>query len=96
MQGPRDITKKDLIYAFTGHPADPSRHLTTPELLKRLDIGLNSLKEAIVTKDRRLEVAAANGLRGALIRLAQAYGDPEVAARVDEYITLTVDIINIG
>lgn len=96
MQGPRDITKKDLIYAFTGHPADPARKLSTPELLERLDIGLKSLKEARGAKDRRLEVAAANGLRGALIRLAQAYGDPEVATRVDEYIDLTIDIINIG
>jgi hypothetical protein len=96
MQEPHSITKKDLIYAFTGHPADPSRKLSTPELLERLDIGLKSLKEARDKKDRRLEVAAANGLRGALIRLAQAYGDPEVAARVDEYIDLTIDVINIG
>jgi hypothetical protein len=96
MQEPHSITKKDLIYAFTGHPADPERHLTTPELLKRLDIGLKSLKEARDKKDRRLEVAAANGLRGALIRLAQAYGDPEVGAKVDQFIDLTVDIINIG
>jgi len=96
MQGPREITKKDLIYAFTGHPADPTRKLTTQELLARLDIGLKSLKEAREQKDRRLEVAAANGLRGALIRLAQAYGDPEVGAKVDEFIDLTIDIINIG
>lgn len=92
----REITKKGLIYAFTGHPADPTRKLSNPELLERLDIGLTSLKEARARQDKRLEVAAANGLRGALIRLAQAYGNPEVAARVDEYIDLTIDIINIG
>lgn len=92
----REITKKDLIYAFTGHPADPGRKLSTPELLERLDIGLKSLKEAKASQDERLEVAAGNALRGALIRLAQAYGDAEVGAKVDEFIGLTVDIINIG
>lgn len=84
------ITKKDLIYAFTGRPGE--RSLSTPELLERLDIGLASLKEAQASQDKRLAVAAANALRGALIRLSQAYGDPDVAARVDEFVGITAEI----
>lgn len=84
-----EITQRDLIYAFTGHPGDHERTPSTSDLLMRLDIALNSLKEAQATKDKR---AAANALRGALIRFSQAYGDPEVAAKVDELIGITSEI----
>lgn len=88
----RDITPKDLIYTFTGHPGEHDKTPSTPDLLKRLDISLARLKEAQVQGESRLEDTAANCLRGALIRLSQAYGDQEVAKKVDELIEITSNI----
>ncbi len=88
-----EITKKELIYAFTGHPGETARTPNKATLLQRLDIGLTRLREE--RAGQKSLPKATNVLQGALIRLSQAYGDPEVAAKVDELINLTVDISGI-
>lgn len=88
----KDITQRDLIYAFTGTPLDHEKTPDTAALLHRLEIGLTSLKEAQATQDKRLAVTVANVLRGSLIRFSQVYNDPEVAAKVDELIGLTSQV----
>lgn len=84
-----EITQTDLIYAFTGEPNDTTRTSDTAKLLERLEIGLNSLRQAQATQDKR---SANNVLRGALIRFSQVYGNAEVAAKVDEIVRISSQI----
>ena len=65
------------------------------ELVQRMDVVLNQLKENMAANDNRLPVSAANCLRGALIRLSQAYSDEQVSRRVYELVSLTLDITGI-
>lgn len=89
-----EITKRGFIYAFTGHPYQ-EEPMPPDELIKRLDVMLTSLKADIASGDKRLPVGASNALRGFVIRLCQAYGDREVAERVDELIGITSEITGI-
>jgi hypothetical protein len=89
----REITRKDFIDAFTRR--DTTDAMPTDELCMRLDITLNALKEAQANDDKRLATVAVNCLRGALIRLSQAYGDPQVETKVQELISITTNIIGI-
>lgn len=67
--------------------------MPTDELLERLDISLSALKEAMANpNEKRLPMAGADCLRGALIRLSQAYSHSQVSAKVYELISLTTDI----
>ncbi len=83
----REITQKDFIDAFTKRP-DDAGPMPVEELLRRLDISLGTLKGETPPKPKD----AANVLRGALIRLAQAYDHPEVTAKVNEIVTRTAAI----
>jgi hypothetical protein len=75
----RVISKQSFIDAFTHRP-DDAGPMPREELLRRLDIILSTFNEQSTRK------STADALRGALIRLAQAYGDPEVSAKVDKII----------
>lgn len=90
----RPITKMDLIKAFTSRPADAGA-MPLDELVRRLDIALNQLKEDIAASEKRLPVSAANCLRGALIRCAQAINDPDVSEKINELVAITADISGI-
>lgn len=86
----RQITKKDFIDAFTKR-SDDAGPMPREELLRRLDIVLNTYNEGVPVTAKH----AVNTLRGALIRLAQAYGDAEVTEKVDKLVTNTLDITGI-
>lgn len=88
-----EITKMSFINAFTQR--DDSAPMPADELLHRLDITINALSEAQGRGDKRLPTVAANCLRGALIRLAQAYGNAEVSAKVGELVEMTTNITGI-
>jgi hypothetical protein len=88
------ITKHTFIDIFTQRPTDAGP-MPTDELLHRLDITLAAIKEDQKTGEKRLAVAAANCLRGALIRLSQAYGDAAVEQKVRELVSITADITGI-
>lgn len=84
------ITRKDFIDVFTKRP-DGAGPMPREELLQRLDIVLSTYQEGTPVTVKH----AANTLRGALIRLAQAYGDAEVSAKVDKLVTKSLDITGI-
>ena len=89
-----EITRYDFITAFTARPESAGAMLID-ELSQRLDITLTQLKADIAASEKRLPVSAANCLRGALIRCAQAINDPEITAKVNELIALSTDITGI-
>lgn len=84
------ITRKDFIDMFTRRP-DNAGPMPREELLQRLDIALSTYDNGMPVTAQH----AANTLRGALIRMAQAYGDPDVSAKVDTLIAKTLDITGI-
>jgi len=88
------ITKQSFIDAFTQRP-DGTGAMPADELLQRLDMILNSIKADAASNEKRLPVHAANSLRGALIRLAQAYGNAQVEEKVRELVSITADITGI-
>ena len=73
-------TFEQALYMFKATPDD---------VLMRLVIITNALKQA--PKDEA-PLLAFNCLQGAVLRLAQAYGNADVQKRVDELIQLTLDI----
>jgi hypothetical protein len=81
----RAITKQMLVDAVTQRP-EGAPPISREELLHRLDIILATFTGPVSAQ------SAANTLRGALIRLAQAYGDPLVEAKINRLIGLTLDI----
>lgn len=84
----RVITKQAFIDAFTKRP-DDAGPMSREELLRRLDITLSTFKNETTAKD------AVHALRGALIRMAQAYGDEAVSVKIDLLVALTLDITGI-
>lgn len=89
------ITRQSFIDIFTQRPNDVGA-MPADELIQRLDIILGSLKTAMDSNEKnRLPVQAANCLRGALIRLAQAYGNAQVEEKVRDLVSMTTDITGI-
>lgn len=84
------ITKKDFIDAFTKR-SDDAGPMPREELLHRLDSALSTYSDG--TPPTVMHVA--NTLRGALIRLAQSYGDPEVSTKVDMLIVKSLETTGI-
>lgn len=86
-----------MIDAFTHRPPDVGP-MEASELLRRLEITLNSLKEQTqpgLKGVRPPHVVACNCLCGALIRLSQAYGNAEVEAKCRELVAMATDITGI-
>ncbi len=81
------ITKQTFVDALKR--PDDAGPMPQEELVRRLDIMLSIFDEQTTPK------SAANVLRGALIRLAQAYGDPEVSAKVDKIVSNTLEVTGI-
>ena len=71
---------EQALYSFVATPDD---------VLMRLVIINNALKQA---PKGEAPLLAFNCLQGALVRVAQAYGNADVRKRVDELIQLTLDI----
>lgn len=97
MDGRPQITKQTFIDAFTARSEDAGA-MPTDELLKRLDITLNALKEQTNPENKGNRppfVVVTNCLSGALIRLSQAYNDPEVSVKVRELVQIATDVSGI-
>lgn len=85
MMESRAITQQMLIDALTQRP-EGAPPIPREELLQRLDIILATFTGPVSAQ------SATNALRGALIRVAQAYGDPLVEAKVNRLIGLTLNV----
>ena len=63
------------------------------DLLKRLDIIIETMEKGIVEPQAQRVVV--NGLRGALIRMAQAQNNEAVNTRIETIVTLSLKVFGL-
>ncbi len=89
----KELHRHDFVLAFAQR--DPELGpMPKDELIKRLSSDIQALESA-KEKPERLVIAASNCVCGALIRLAQAYGDKEVEEKVWALVKEVVTIVGI-
>jgi hypothetical protein len=95
--GPQ-ITRMSFVRAFTARPKGAGP-MPKEELMDRLTLALTACREQTANhdpkKDRPIAVIVSNCLCGALIRMAQAYGDPGVEFLIDVLVEESVNTLGV-